>query len=91
MTSLVGWDAEVGRLPHHPKRIFQKDLDEVVRRDSVLAERVKRRIEKLGVNPKHHGYHAGGAIRYNWVAGVGDWAIVYEVDDSNSAVLLLRL
>ena len=73
-----------------PKKIFERDLDKVVRRDSVLAERVNRRISKLAANPKHHGYHAGGAIRCNWVAGVGDWAIVYEIDDSNRIVVLLR-
>lgn len=72
------------------KRIFEKDIDKVVRRDSVLAERVNRRITKLTANPKHHGYHAGGAIRCNWVAGVGDWAIVYEIDDSDRVVVLLR-
>ena len=72
------------------KRLFEKDLDRVARRDPVLADRVNRRIAKLAANPKHHGYHAGGAIRCNWVAGVGDWAIVYEVRDSERVVILLR-
>lgn len=51
---------------------------------------MKRRISKIGSNPKHHGYHAGEAIRCNWVAGVGDWAIIYEIDDARSQVILLR-
>jgi len=80
----------VGEYRIRTKRIFEKDLDKVLRRDSVLAERVNRRITKLTANPKHHGFHAGGAIRCNWVAGVGDWAIVYEIDDSDRVVVLLR-
>lgn len=80
----------VGEYRIRRKRIFEKDIDKVVRRDSVLAERVNRRMIKLTANPKHHGYHAGGAIRCNWVAGVGDWAIVYEIDDSDRVVVLLR-
>jgi len=73
------------------KKLFEKDLERVARRDSVLAERVNRRRAKLAVNPKHHVYHAGGAIRCNWVAGVGDWALVYEVIDAEREVILLRL
>ena len=72
------------------QKLFEQDLDKVVRRDSILAERVDRRRDKLTDTPKHHGYHAGGAIRCKWVAGVGDWAIVYEIDDSNKIVTLLR-
>lgn len=53
--------------------------------------RVERRIKKLEENPKHHGYHAGGLIRCNWVAGVGDRAIIYEVDENAKTVTLLRL
>ncbi len=72
------------------KKLFETDLEKVARRDSVLAQRVNRRIAKLAANPKHHGYHAGGAIRCNWVAGVGDWALVYEVNDTEREVILLR-
>ena len=72
------------------KKLFERDLREVVRRDSALAERVNRRIAKLVANPKHHGYHAGGVIVCNWVAGIGDWAVVYEIDDTNKVVVLLR-
>lgn len=52
--------------------------------------RVERRIKKLAENPKHHGYHAGGLIRCNWVAGVRDWAIIYEIDEMTETVTLLR-
>ncbi len=72
------------------KKLFEKDLEKVASRDSVLAERVNRRMAKLAANPKHHGYHAGGAIRCNWVAGVGGWALVYEVNDAQREVILLR-
>ncbi len=72
------------------KKLFETDLEKVARRDSVLAQRVNRRIAKLAANPKHHGYHAGGTIRCNWVAGVGDWALVYEVNDTEREVILLR-
>lgn len=72
------------------KTAFEEDIRAAVHRDPIFAERVGRRIAKLAANPKHHGYHAGGVIRCNWVAGVGNWAIVYEIDDSDEIVTLLR-
>ncbi len=70
--------------------LFDGDMTKATGRDPLFAERVRRRVLKLGENPKHHGYHAGGRIRCNWVAGVGNWAIIYEVDDTNRTVNLLR-
>jgi len=80
-------------VPPYPtvrKKKFSEDLALRTARDVVLRHRVELRIEKLGSNPKHHGYHAGDSLRCNWVAGVGDWAIVYEIDEVNLVVILLR-
>jgi len=44
----------------------------------------------LRENPKHHSYHAGGQIRCAWVAGVGDWAVIFDLDEENEIVILLR-
>lgn len=63
-----------------PTKAFERDRSKASGKDADFDERVERRIRKLKDNPKHHGYHAGGLIRCNWVAGVGDWAIIYEVD-----------
>ena len=72
------------------KKSFTQDVARATGADSVFLERVKRRVAKLAENPKHHGYHAGGLIRCNWVAGVGSWAIIYEVRDFNRTVVVLR-
>ncbi len=71
-------------------KAFERDQSKASGKDSVFDERVKRRIGKLKENLKHHGYHAGGLIRCNWVAGVGDWAIIYEIDENAKTVTLLR-
>jgi len=72
------------------KKVFERDISRAVGRDAVFDMRVERRIKKLVENPKHHGYHAGGLIRCNWVAGVGDRAIIYEIDETDETVTLLR-
>lgn len=71
-------------------KLFDHDVASLVK-DPVQRARVLRRVEKLGASPTHHGYHAGGLLRCNWVAGVGDWAILYEVDEHGKTVRLLRL
>jgi len=72
------------------RKSFTQDVARATSADSVFQERVERRVAKLGENPKHHGYHAGGLIRCNWVAGVGNWAAIYEVSDLDRTVVLLR-
>jgi len=72
------------------KKAFEHDLSKVAGKDAILDMRVERRIQKLTEHPKHHGYHAGGLIRCNWVAGVGDWAIIYEIEEAKQTVTLLR-
>ncbi len=41
-------------------------------------------------NPDHHGRHAGGLIRCKWKAGVVQWVIVFELNESQKTVNLLR-
>lgn len=73
------------------KKVFERDFARVTRGDAAFELRVERRIAKLSEDPKHHGYHAGGLLRCNWVAGVGNWAMVYEINDTHKIVTLLRL
>ena len=72
------------------KKAFDHDLSRATGRDVIFYMRVERRIHKLADLPKHHGYHAGGLIRCNWAAGVGDWAIIYEIVEAAHTVTLLR-
>jgi len=73
------------------KKSFTQDVARAIGADPIFRERVERRVAKLAENPKHHGYHAGGLIRCNWVAGIGNWAMIYEVNDIEETVVLLRL
>lgn len=72
------------------KKAFEHDLSRAAGKDPIFDVRVERRIQKLAEHPKHHGYHAGGLIRCTWVAGVGDWAIIFEIEDGAHTVTLLR-
>ena len=74
-----------------PKKAFERDFDLGTRRNPAFAERVNRRIAKLAENPRHHGYHAGGLLRCHWIAGVGDRVIVYDIQERNRRVVLLRI
>ncbi len=58
--------------------------------EKVFSERLSRRIKNLEDNPDHHGRHAGGLIRCKWKAGVGQWVIVFELNESQKTVNLLR-
>ena len=69
---------------------FDQDFGDAVGVDPRLLERVGRRLRKILENPKHHGYHAGGRLRCHWVAGVGNWAIIYDVDEQRLEVTPLR-
>ncbi len=73
------------------KPSFERDLTTSTVGDPVLRNRAERRIRKLLDNPKHHGYHAGGRIRCAWVAGVGDWAIIFDLDEEKRVVTMLRI
>ena len=85
-----GRDANLAAYRLIRKKAFDHDLSRAAGRDAILDMRVERRIQKLADLPKHHGYHAGGLIRCNWVAGVGDWAIIYEIVEAAHTVTLLR-
>src|SRR3990172_1544015 len=58
--------AELVFLPAYCVRrtdLFDEDVTEATGRNPLFAERVRWRLTKLGENPKHHGYHAGGDPR----------------------------
>ncbi len=72
------------------KRLFDEDLEKAARGSAVFLERVERRIVKIRKSPQHHGYHAGGVVRCSWIAGVGDWAIIYEINEESQTLIFLR-
>ncbi|MBX8637870.1 MAG: hypothetical protein JRN68_11195 [Nitrososphaerota archaeon] len=68
---------------------FKEDL-KAFTKDRIFLERVRRRIFKVLENPEHHGVHAGGKIRCRWLAGVGNFYIVYSIHKESSIVCFLR-
>jgi mRNA interferase RelE/StbE len=70
-------------------RQVEKDLD---RLDRPVLERIWQAVQTLKQNPRPPGarklhHPAIGEYRLR----VGDWRVVYDVDDANKAVVILRV
>ena len=50
--------------------------------DRVLAERILSRLESLAENPRPHGCVRLHGARHLWRVRVGDYRIVYEIDET---------
>jgi mRNA interferase RelE/StbE len=58
--------------------------------DSVLA-RVIRKLEALRVTPRPSGSKKLKGFRDQWRIRVGDWRIIYVVDDARALVSITRI
>ena len=55
-----------------------------------ILRRVNDEIDRLTVDPRHHGT-TKLAGRGDYRVRVGDWRIVYEVDDQRRRVVVIRI
>ena len=60
------------------------------RLDRSVQLRVARRIDRLAVDPRAHGGKLRGADDV-WRARVGDYRILYRIEDDRLVVLVIRI
>ena len=70
------------------KHSAQKELDSL---DDAVFRRVDRRILALGDNPRPAGCKKLRGYRDQWRIRVGDWRIVYFIDDAAKLVTITRI
>jgi len=70
------------------KQSAQKELDSL---DDALFRRVDRKILALADNPRPAGCKKLRGYRDQWRIRVGDWRIVYSIDDAAKLVSIMRV
>ena len=70
------------------KHSAQKELDAL---DDSLFVRIDRKILALADNPRPPGCKKLKGYRDQWRVRVGDWRIVYLIDDAANLVTIIRV
>jgi mRNA interferase RelE/StbE len=70
------------------KHSAQKELDSL---DDAVFKRVDRKILALANNPRPAGCKKLRGYRDQWRIRVGDWRIVYFIDDAAKLVTVMRV
>ena len=72
----------------HIKSSAQKELDAL---DEALFARIDRKIVLLAENPRPAGCKKLKGYRNQWRIRVGDWRVIYIIDDSEARVSITRV
>ena len=72
----------------HIKSSAQKELDAL---DEALFARIDRKIVLLAENPRPAGCKKLKGYRNQWRIRVGDWRVIYIVDDGEARVSITRV
>jgi mRNA interferase RelE/StbE len=78
----------VGKYSLEIKHSAQKELDAL---DQTLFTRIDRRILELAAEPRPAGCKKLKGYRDQWRLRVGDWRVVYIVDDVSRLIIILAL
>ena len=78
----------MGKYSVEIKPSAQKELDTI---DDALFQRLDRRIVALAENPRPSGCKKLHGFKDYWRIRVGDWRIVYVVNDSSKVVTITRI
>jgi mRNA interferase RelE/StbE len=70
------------------KQSAQKELDAV---DDALFSRMDRKILALADNPRPSGCRKLRGYKNQWRIRVGDWRVVYSIDDAAKLVSVTRV
>jgi mRNA interferase RelE/StbE len=78
----------VAKYALHIKQSAQKELDAL---DDALFNRIDRKILALADNPRPTGCNKLKGHKDQWRIRVGDWRVVYIVDDAAGVVSVTRI
>lgn len=66
-----------------------RDLERIKRADQQTAKRIAKKLRALADNPRPNGVEKLGGATHR--VRVGDWRIVFDIDDKRVRVLVLRV
>ena len=66
----------------------QKELDQL---PAEIYDRIIKEVRALGVNPRPHGCRKITGSKQDWRIRVGDYRVVYEINDSSKEVHIMRV
>jgi mRNA interferase RelE/StbE len=78
----------VARYDLEIKKSAQKELDAL---DDALFDGVDRKILSLAENPRPSGCKKLRGFRDQWRLRVGEWRVVYIIDDAIKRVIITRV
>ena len=70
------------------KQSAQKELDAL---DDAMFPRIDRKILALADHPRPVGCKKLKGYKNQWRVRVGDWRVVYTIDDSENLVIITRI
>jgi mRNA interferase RelE/StbE len=70
------------------KRSAQRELDAL---DDILFARIDFRILALAENPRPSGCKKLRDVKDQWRIRIGDWRVVYIIDDAKKLVIITRV
>jgi mRNA interferase RelE/StbE len=72
----------------HIERNAERDLKSL---PTDLFTRIVPRIKALADNPRPNGRHKLAGSKNDWRIRIGDYRVVYEIDDSRKQVKIFRV
>lgn len=66
----------------------EKELDHLPKQ---IYERVIEHIKTLRENPRPHGCRKIAGSKQDWRIRVGDYRVIYEIDDTNKEIHIMRV
>ena len=66
----------------------QKELDRI---DDTIFDRIDGKILALAEDPRPHGCRKLRGYRNQWRIRVGDWRVIYVIDDARALVTVTRV
>lgn len=66
--------------------IARSAANELENLPSSVAERVRTKIRSLATTPWSHGSKKLRGSRNSWRIRIGDWCVLYEIDDATKIV-----
>ncbi len=75
-------------MPHDPYLVFltASAMREIDRLDGVIFRRIEKRIDALASNPRPSGCVKLVDSTNEWRIRVGDWRIIYTIDDTRHRI-----
>jgi mRNA interferase RelE/StbE len=76
--------------------VYQVQIERAAERDlralpEALFQRIISHLRSLADNPRPHGCHKLAGSKSDWRTRIGDYRVLYEIDDRQKVVKVFRI